>query len=207
MSKAFKSDWHFAVPVFSKEIPGFEEHREPLAELFLQKSKETAGIKRSNLNAWHSENNLHHWKSEHVKWLIGEIAGFAQASLAAVDPKMKKNDLVLTSMWANVGELGAWHAPHHHIPSAWSGVYYVSVDKALKGQKAKTPGGKLEFLHPYPIVSAFGFATSAVYTAKDGTMLLFPSFLQHLVHPNMSDHPRIAVSFNMNFATPQDKGG
>ena len=30
-----------------------------------------------------------------------------------------------------------------------------------------------------------------------GDLLLWPSFLHHLVHPNMSDAPRISVSFNV----------
>ena len=30
-----------------------------------------------------------------------------------------------------------------------------------------------------------------------GDLMLWPSFLHHLVHPNMSDAPRISVSFNV----------
>jgi ectoine hydroxylase-related dioxygenase (phytanoyl-CoA dioxygenase family) len=31
-----------------------------------------------------------------------------------------------------------------------------------------------------------------------GDLLLFPSFLQHMAHPNMSDEPRVSISFNVS---------
>ena len=30
-----------------------------------------------------------------------------------------------------------------------------------------------------------------------GNILLWPSFLHHFVHPNLSDEPRISISFNV----------
>ena len=30
-----------------------------------------------------------------------------------------------------------------------------------------------------------------------GMILLWPSFLHHFVHPNLSDDPRVSVSFNV----------
>jgi hypothetical protein len=32
--------------------------------------------------------------------------------------------------------------------------------------------------------------------------LLWPSFLHHLVHPNLVDDPRISISFNVIFKNP-----
>ena len=36
---------------------------------------------------------------------------------------------------------------------------------------------------------------------KNGTLLLFPSYLQHSVSPNESDKERVSISFNMMFAS------
>jgi hypothetical protein len=32
---------------------------------------------------------------------------------------------------------------------------------------------------------------------RPGEILLWPAFLHHLVHPNLSDDPRISISFNI----------
>jgi hypothetical protein len=37
---------------------------------------------------------------------------------------------------------------------------------------------------------------------KNGDLLLWPSFLHHLVHPNLVDDPRISISFNVIFKNP-----
>jgi uncharacterized protein (TIGR02466 family) len=39
-----------------------------------------------------------------------------------------------------------------------------------------------------------------VVTVRDGTLLMFPSYLAHSVAPNESDKLRISVSFNMMFS-------
>ncbi len=36
------------------------------------------------------------------------------------------------------------------------------------------------------------------YTPVAGRLILFPSWLEHDVEANMSDHERISISFNMN---------
>ena len=33
---------------------------------------------------------------------------------------------------------------------------------------------------------------------KEGSMLVFPSYLEHMVKPNESDEDRISVSFNLD---------
>ena len=39
----------------------------------------------------------------------------------------------------------------------------------------------------------------AEYTVspKPGEILLWPAFLLHFVHPNLSDEPRLSISFNV----------
>ena len=32
---------------------------------------------------------------------------------------------------------------------------------------------------------------------RAGLILLWPAFLQHFVHPNLSEEPRISISFNV----------
>jgi uncharacterized protein (TIGR02466 family) len=44
-----------------------------------------------------------------------------------------------------------------------------------------------------------------VLKVKNGTLLLFPSWLEHSVPPNRSNEPRISVSFNIMFSSYAEK--
>ena len=39
---------------------------------------------------------------------------------------------------------------------------------------------------------------------KPGMILLWPSFVMHFVHPNLSEEPRISISFNLMVKNPTD---
>jgi uncharacterized protein (TIGR02466 family) len=100
--------------------------------------------------------------------------------------------------WATICRAGAYHAPHSHPDSAWSGVYYVdpgtdSADQPLSGV--------LEFLDPragVEAVSAPGDPYGEPFRVRPqaGLLVVFPSWLYHWVHPYAGQTPRIAVSFN-----------
>ena len=36
---------------------------------------------------------------------------------------------------------------------------------------------------------------------RNGTLLLFPAYLHHSVDPNMSEHERVSLSFNIMFSS------
>jgi ectoine hydroxylase-related dioxygenase (phytanoyl-CoA dioxygenase family) len=40
-----------------------------------------------------------------------------------------------------------------------------------------------------------------VVSVKNGTLLVFPSYLQHSVDTNMSEEERISISFNIMFSS------
>ena len=105
--------------------------------------------------------------------------------------------LKLDSLWVNVMDKGAIHAPHIHPHSAVSGTYYVSTpdragairfeDPRLAMQMATPPKKK----HARPENRAF-----VSIAPKPGMLLLWESWLRHGVEPNGAKRPRISVRFN-----------
>ncbi len=101
--------------------------------------------------------------------------------------------------WATICRADAYHAPHSHPDSAWSGVYYVdagapSPDRPLSGV--------LEFLDPRAGVEAVTapgdpYGEPVRVMPEAGLLVIFPSWLYHWVHPYAGHAPRIAVSFNV----------
>jgi uncharacterized protein (TIGR02466 family) len=105
--------------------------------------------------------------------------------------------LSLTDMWAMVLRAGAWASPHHHFPSVWSGVVYLSANDWV-GADHSDRAGKLEFENPIPMAERFGQPGGVVITPRDSLLVLFPGALKHFVHPVRATGPRVSVSFNLS---------
>lgn len=107
--------------------------------------------------------------------------------------------------WANINRFGDYHNLHNHPHSWLSGTYYVQVPdehKSLPGRSDRTPGA-ISFFDPRPQANMMAVRGDPQVEAehrvmpKDGEILIWPAFLHHLVHPNLSDEPRVSVSFNI----------
>ena len=103
------------------------------------------------------------------------------------------------SGWATICRAGAYHAPHSHPDSAWSGVYYVD---AGTNETGRSLAGVLEFLDPRAGVEAVTapgdpYGEPVRVRPQAGLIVIFPSWLYHWVHPYTGRAPRIAVSFNV----------
>lgn len=110
-----------------------------------------------------------------------------------------------TQAWANVNRFGDYHNLHNHPHSWLSGTYYVQVPdrpRKLKGRSDIDPGC-ISFYDPRPQANMLAIKGDAQVDPefrilpKPGEILLWPAFLHHLVHPNLSDEPRISISFNV----------
>jgi len=107
--------------------------------------------------------------------------------------------------WANINRLGDYHDLHNHPHSYLSGTYYVAVPQqpADAGSRSDLTPGAISFYDPRAQANMNAIRgdgqVSPQYTVppKPGMMLLWPAFLMHLVHPNLSTEPRISVSFNV----------
>lgn len=108
--------------------------------------------------------------------------------------------------WANVNRLGDYHDPHNHPHSYLSGTYYVQVptDRApLQSRKDARPGA-ISFYDPRGPAVNMGAIRGDPYIEPEytvmpqpGEILMWPAFLLHFVHPNLSETPRISISFNV----------
>lgn len=107
--------------------------------------------------------------------------------------------------WANVNRFGDYHDLHNHPHAYLSGTYYVVVpqdSEKLPGRRDRRPGA-ISFYDPRAQANMTAIKgdpqIEAEYTLlpESGTILLWPAFLHHFVHPNLSREPRISISFNL----------
>ena len=164
-----------------------------LANDIIAWSKQDEGVKKTNVNGWHSTTEMH--QMPQFKLLVDELFKMQHEIYKQewLDRQPK-----IGNMWANINYPGGYNKPHIHPNSLFSGVYYV-----------KTPPncGKIIFNDPRPGIQTNmparveGRPPNHLWRevhldAVEGRIIMFPSWLWHAVEPNESNDIRISVSFN-----------
>jgi uncharacterized protein (TIGR02466 family) len=177
---------------------------EALQAIILAEEATCASIGRSNIGGWHSRPDFLVRSEPAVAALTGWITWAVSRMVKATTGFGQSDESLSLSGWAAICRSGAYHAPHSHPESAWSGVYYVESGAP---SPARPLSGVLEFLDPR--VGAQSVRTPGDpygdpfrVRPEPGLLLLFPSWLYHWVHPYTGESPRIAVSFNAAVQVP-----
>jgi uncharacterized protein (TIGR02466 family) len=110
---------------------------------------------------------------------------------------LARRKLALDSLWVNVMNKGAIHAPHIHPHSVISGTYYVAVPPRSGAIRFEDP--RLPMMMAAPARKAKARPQNQLFVdvePKPGMLLLWESWLRHGVETNGAREPRISVSFN-----------
>ena len=102
----------------------------------------------------------------------------------------------IPQIWMNINQRGDWNIIHQHGHFHFSGIYYIKYPK---------DSGRIGFKDPRPAAmsNAFfnerfdGSELKTVDTIQDGSLLLWPSFLEHFVEPSRTDEERMSISFDI----------
>ncbi len=192
----------FGTPVVAYHWPDSQGLNDELSQLILTAEARTAGVSRSNVKGWHSNTDFFQWDAECVRALRKRVDAVAieLTRLAAAPTGQPRTFHFTTSAWANVLRSGGYNSVHNHPNCMWSGVYYVD-----RGEPDPTPNenGKLELLDPRSGINMIYFDKNVldgryVIEPVPGLMLLFPSWLKHMVHPFFGKGERISVAFNVS---------
>ena len=157
----------------------------------------------SNVGGWHSRRDFLQRRDPAVPALTVWITWALRQMIDATAGANGFKGALSASAWATICRAGAYHAPHSHPDSAWSGVYYVDPGLSSPDQPLS---GVLEFLDPRAGVEAITapgdpYGEPFRVRPQAGLLVVFPSWLYHWVHPYTGQTPRIAVSFNAALAS------
>lgn len=186
--------WLFPVPLFRIQLEDYAAHREALLDFARKLRDKDPGVNRSNVGGWHSNDIRKYFNAPPLDWVeqqifLGAAKGIAQSR--QIEPNF---DIQIGSAWFIINQKNAWNSPHTHMPSQWSGVLYISVNK----HNAGNAGGKIVFIDPIPLGPAYRNLINAQVEPTEGLMLIFPSYLTHMVAPHSADEERISLSFNFH---------
>ena len=138
-------------------------------------------------------------QSEELGGLVTCVANAGRSVLRVWN--IGANDIEITGCWANVLAAGAAHKVHSHPNNFLSGVYYLQVQPGADTVNFHDPRSQTGIISP-PVTALTAENTDQVVVSlRNGTLLLFPSYLQHSVDANTSDRERISISFNLMFTS------
>lgn len=192
--------YFWSTPVFIKVNENTRWMNESLKMSILHKeSKEKEGLKRSNYGGWHSDDDLINWIADMDRIdLIRIITETESVFKTLLNQQATK---YIMKAWANVNRNGDYNTIHSHPNFQISGVYYVSDGEPDESVESN---GYLELLDPRTAathckIKGMDFGNFYGIKPQNGMIVLFPSFVEHWVHPFQGKSERISIAFNIKF--------
>jgi len=158
------------------------------------------GMVRSNAGGWHSGGNIFTEKHPAIIELAGHIRSatkdISMLARQLFRPEVQFRDTLYG--WFNINKKFDYNISHYHPGTTWSGVYYIQIGQDDPDYPL---GGQIEFVDPRPRCEvgpnkAVSHAGVLRIKPEAGALLVFPSYLEHYVHPNYGDTERINIAFN-----------
>lgn len=177
------------INIFSTPIWGFVlndqkyQNRDYLGAIATIAQSEQS-VKKSNIGGYQTHDNLH--KLPLFKEFVDTLERIGAGCYNSYTQSESK--LVVTEMWGNVNYKYCYNAAHIH-GECLSGVFYLQVPKN---------SGRLIMCNP--AVRSDGKAIRSPNYAINPEplgLIIFPSWLEHYVEPNVSDDCRVSIAFNL----------
>lgn len=177
----------FHVPIWGFMLNSEKYHMYDYIELLERLEETEPSKKKSNFGGWQSRDDLDkEGVMQEFKKVLLTIANDIAAS-------QNLPEVHLINLWGNINYKNSFNAAHTH-EGIFSGVFYLRTPKNC---------GRLIFQNP--VVRA----DTSVYKIKDYPIdpvplacIIFPSWLEHYVEPNLSEEKRICLSFNFDIERP-----
>jgi uncharacterized protein (TIGR02466 family) len=186
----------FPTALWRFNVSGHEVLNRKLLQLAQdERGRDPMGIgHRSSVLGWHSKDKLHR-RPEMQDFLAILYDNIAEVSSAyRVDTKQVSLDLA--TCWIIVNGKFASGAVHCHPNAFLSGVYYISAAENCGDIFFQDPR-HAALMGASPVTEHTPWTVRQIsYRPAPGAMLIFPSWLYHGVEPNLSDAPRVSLSFN-----------
>ena len=191
----------FGSPLFAHKWEDSEALNNELKSTILDHQLKVQGLSRTNVGGWHSEIGKLDFCGTAGSTLVQRMNAMTNEATGRVlreyghQPRGFNWSL---HAWANVNRKGNFNQTHTHPGATWSGTYYVDTGTGSGSSVKPAPlhifdpcQGRANTFLPPLVPSSF------TIRPEPGLMILFPSYLAHMVFPQEANEPRISVAFNM----------
>lgn len=113
----------------------------------------------------------------------------------------------VSDIWWNIYKKSQYHELHNHAPQSvemingkkflqmYSGIYILSMPKNIKNTTVFTK--ELDYYDGVELHDRQYIDTSTIDDIKEGTVILFPFWMDHYVNPMTDDVERMSIAFNL----------
>ena len=197
----------FGTPILKRAVATAATINVGLERAILARAQTGAANRISNVGGWQSLPDLLDWPEPEIKLLAQEVDHSIQQinALPALLAQQQQTPRVRYRAygWANINRPGDYNMLHVHPGNHWSVVYYVATGRP----NPDTPmNGRIELRDPSPAACFArlpGFTTGQpmLIRPQAGTMLVFPAWIEHSVHPFYGEGHRISIAINVAIET------
>lgn len=201
----------FATPILVRNIPDFEAVNTGLVEQVLAARERDESVCVSNRGGWHSAPTLWEWDTPEIaafrNWVHNAM--LRMAALPSKETSLRNVDIdYVAGAWANVNDHGSYNDAHVHPDCDWSCVYYAASGVPEPGWERN---GQFELRDPRNVaqmskLGRYGFARSLLIDPEPGKMIMFPAWMEHLVHPFYGEGQRISIAVNIKITGGRHAG-
>ena len=158
----------------------------------------------SNVGGWQSLPDVLDWPEPEIKQLANEMDRAIQqisAMPAILGRQTEPPQRVKYNAygWANLNQPGDYNMIHLHSGNHWSVVYYVATGTL----DPETPTNRrIELRDPRPAATfgrlpGFTCGQPLLIRPQPGMLMVFPSWIEHCVHPFYGAGHRISIALNI----------
>lgn len=184
--------------ILHRRVGGCEAWNKELIKLVREMDRAT-----KNLTTDYLEQDLFNMDHPAVNWLREEVNGTVIDYLRNLGIDYPVNWTI--TGWPNVNRFGDYHDPHNHPWSYLSGTYFVKMPTTREPLQTRSDvrPGCITFYDPRQGVNMMAIKNDPyvepehTVLPEPGLMMLWPAFVKHFVHPNLSKQTRISISFNI----------
>ena len=189
----------FPTVIHELKVDNFKSIKSELVKFaYEEKEKDPNGLILSNMGGWQSQSNYNRHDNILLSTISKSLAPYFKSNIVDMSKEIHYNN-----MWININKKGDYNATHDHPKCHMAGVFWTH-----------SPGecGLLELQNPH----SFSMGTEMMmYTEEfqkksnaypvymfpptEGSILLFPSCINHRVTVNESDGERVSSAFNLSF--------
>ena len=188
----------FGTPIFVRKSFLEPAANDGLERAVRARAAAEQGVRISNVGGWQSQADFFDWQEPEVAKLgaaldraVEQFVFFGRQ--AARDQKELK---LWKAGWANMNRAGDYNILHNHPGQDLAAIYYV------KAKAANGAGGHLELHDPRQAAAFSNFpklsgAGPLQLAPEPGMLVMFPSWVEHMVHPHHGADDRISIAINI----------
>jgi len=198
-------DAWFSTPIYNGEIVPTKEQKKEIERYFYKYTQENGACiyEGDSLNITGDATGQHQISEcEEFKWINEHLHGHIDNYLRSIGVDTSNYKFYIQKSWPVICDEGGGVAPHAHVNSHLSAVFYIRCDPDNGGDIifASSPD------HPLNVLPVHIPNTNVKYTPTENQLLIFPSSLQHKVTKFDGKDFRFSISYDIMITTHTNMG-